>query len=44
MNKVLSLAKVKAKERIKGFNKILEIQKEVENLKKALEQWDTAGY
>jgi hypothetical protein len=44
MNKGLSLAKVKAKERIKGFNKILEIQKEVENLKKALEQWDTAGY
>ncbi|MBN1603014.1 MAG: hypothetical protein JW915_15500 [Chitinispirillaceae bacterium] len=44
INKGLSLARVRAAERIKGFNKILEIQKEVENLKKALEQWDTAGY
>lgn len=44
INEGLILGKTEPKQRMKGLKKILEIQKEVENLKKALEQWDAKGF
>jgi len=44
INKGLCLAKAIPGERVKGYNQIIKIQKEVENLKKALEKWDNEGY
>lgn len=40
INEGMLLNKADTKKRIDGFDKILKIQQEVENLKKALEQWD----
>lgn len=44
INEGLVRAKAEPVQRLKGLNRILEIQKEVENLKKALEKWDAEGH